>query len=284
MSLSDISMAARTTIVMVTYNSKALLANMIKQLGACQLLVVDNASTDGTQALLKQSYPEVTLLENTVNQGYGRAINQALAYIDTPLMMLVNPDLQINNHNIQALEQAALEQAAPWLFIAPNTGEPPLIKDANAKPYPHIRWASGCAMLFNVQQLKALNGFDDNIFLFYEETDLCFRAHKRKINMLYASDINTPHAIGESVAMNDYVRQLKEWHYHWSKLYYLKKHGFYVKLLPLLCKALLVYPIKRRLVSPQQAKHKIYTARAMATQAFVAGKGAFNDDNTPRMT
>lgn len=267
-------MPSKTTVVIIAYNSGHLLKNLIDQLDQYPIILIDNNSTDETEE--QQPYSEnVTYIRNSKNLGYGRAVNQASSMIDTPFFMLVNPDLNINNEAIKSLENKVADENRSWLFVAPNTGEIPVFID---KKNNEIGWASGCALLINRKQFEFFGGFDENIFLFFEETDLCLRAKKKNILMLYAEDISTPHAIGQSVKASNDLNLIKTWHYHWSRLYFHKKHRHWFSLFNHIIKGLLVYPIKlwvgRRGGSE---KYYVYKTRMSATRYYVRGKGAFEN-------
>lgn len=86
--------AGSATVVIITHNSAAHVGAALSALRRTGLgvRVVDNASTDATVTLLRRDHPWADLLVNDVNVGFAAAVNQALAEVDTPVVLLVNPD------------------------------------------------------------------------------------------------------------------------------------------------------------------------------------------------
>lgn len=73
---------------------------------AWEAVVVDNASTDGSEAAADEFAPQVRLLRNPANIGFGRAVNQGLAIARAPLVLLINPDCQLGTGALEPLEEA----------------------------------------------------------------------------------------------------------------------------------------------------------------------------------
>jgi GT2 family glycosyltransferase len=162
------------------------------------VIVVDNASSDGSSELISSSFPEVELIENAVNSGYGRAANLGFERVTTPYALLMNPDARITAEGIGDLEAEARGLADDWLFIAPNIGLDPEARVRMTPTLDRIRMAAGAAYLFDMESFRRLGGFDPNIFLFFEETDLCRRACAANLDMYYAHSIPVEHEIGTS--------------------------------------------------------------------------------------
>lgn len=274
--------AQDVTLVFVTYNSSEWLDSMLGELDGFKVLVYDNASADDTVSQLQKNYPQVRLHSNAINSGYGRAANAAFRQVDTPYALLINPDVEIRKDAINALIDTVNSFEDDWLFVAPRTGETPTAHvNEPSDPLPRIRFATGCALLFNLRNHWTLNGFDENIFLFFEETDLCERAVNAQLKMYYAESITMPHASGQSVKPSSNLNTLKRWHYHWSYLYFCKKHGQWAKLYGTLLKNLLIYPIKLCYTDNNSDKAHVYRTRRAAALAFIGGKAAFIDNEQP---
>lgn len=277
-------MTQKVTIVFVTHNSGHLLDSMLGDLEGYDILIYDNASMDDTVSSIKRSHAHVMLITSMTNHGYGRAANKAFRRIITPYALLINPDVVINREQIDALVKTAELLGEDWLFVAPDTGSLPVPYDGEKNaPLPRIKFAEGCALLINLQQHWKLGGFDENIFLFYEETDLCQRAIKKDIKMYYAESVYLPHASGQSVTADPGLTALKRWHYQWSFLYYSKKHHFWRPYYSSVFKNLLIYPIKLLFLDGKSEKSRIYRSRRAATIAFINGKGAFDENGSPFM-
>ncbi|MEB3369996.1 glycosyltransferase family 2 protein [Saccharopolyspora mangrovi] len=93
------------TAIVVTYNSRDHVTPCLAALTRAGVLarVVDNASTDGTGALIAAHFPGVSMVLNPVNMGFAAAVNQALSAVDTDIVLLVNPDCVLPEPTAHAL-------------------------------------------------------------------------------------------------------------------------------------------------------------------------------------
>jgi GT2 family glycosyltransferase len=87
-----------------------------------QVVVVDNASADGTVEMLRDEFPRVRLIANSGNRGYAAASNQALRAGDAPFALLLNPDTEVQPNALRALlavfeEDPRIAAAAPQLLL-----------------------------------------------------------------------------------------------------------------------------------------------------------------------
>ncbi|ABX03468.1 MAG TPA: glycosyltransferase family 2 protein [Herpetosiphon sp.] len=167
------------SIIIVSYNSAALLPACFASLAMTnddnyQLIVVDNASSDGSAELVRQQYPHVQLIANQHNQGFGAACNQGMAAATGEYFLLFNPDVQITPNWLTLLRQhlATNPQAAIICptTLYPNQALPTRQGVAITAAVP------GCAMLLRRSAWQAIGGFDPAIFLYWEDTELCWRA------------------------------------------------------------------------------------------------------------
>ncbi len=112
---------AQTTVVIPNYNGIKYIASCLDSLYAgtvtdMEVIVVDNASADGSVELIKERYPKVTLIENDENTGFSRAVNQGIQASRTPFVFLLNNDTEIEKDCIEELE--AFMQTDEKLFSA----------------------------------------------------------------------------------------------------------------------------------------------------------------------
>ncbi len=200
------------TAVLVAWNGRHWLAQFLPALAATRwpdlrLLVVDNASTDGTADWLDAHWPAVRVIRHAVNAGFAQGNNLALPHVDTPYLALVNTDLEVTpdwlGPLVEALEaDPQLAAVQPkirshrdrqffdyagaagglldrWGYAACrgrlfDTVEP----DAGQydEPAP-VFWTSGACMLVRTAALHELGGlFEPSFFAHWEEIDWCWRA------------------------------------------------------------------------------------------------------------
>lgn len=232
------------SITVVSFNTRDHLAASLKTLvaqdypGEVEIVVVDNASEDGSAAMIEEHFPEVALIENLDNRGFAAANNQALAACRGDIICLVNPDA--------LLRPDALSQAIDHLLQNPETGIcGGLLVDENGERHPSARrfptslgkflmlsgisarfpksrilagqdydwfdhlspiqvdWVPGAFTCIRRSLIEDLGFFDERYFLYYEETDLCLRAkrHGWHIDLVPAAVIE--HEGGASLLPHD---------------------------------------------------------------------------------
>jgi len=93
------------SVIIVSYNTASLTLGCLESLrlapGKKEIFVVDNASTDGSVAAIREHYPEINLIVNTKNRGFGAANNQALKKSGGRYVIFLNPDTQVKTDALQ---------------------------------------------------------------------------------------------------------------------------------------------------------------------------------------
>lgn len=227
-----------TAVVVVNYNTcdqlRPCLAS-IRDAGAARVIVVDNASTDGSQEMVRACFPQVTLHTNRTNIGYGAAANQAIAHCRADYILLLNSDTLVPRHAVHALQRYLDEhpQAAvvgPRLINADGTLQPscypfptpfnlfleesllgrlavyiPGVRDRYLRAWPHdtarpVPWVLGAALAIRREAFLDVNGFDPAYFMYYEETDLCYRLYMAGWQTHFAPVTTITHLGGASTS------------------------------------------------------------------------------------
>lgn len=274
------------TVIIVCYNSGKLLVDSswraILDDSRINAIFIDNKSQDESSILLKSSYPHHRLLQMGYNSGYGRALNAAFRECQTQFALILNPDLLIDLKSIKDLLNFAMLDSDETVMWGPalNHNDYRQIEPINVE---HI---SGAAMLVDLQRLKKMdlaNGseiFDENIFLFSEETDLCYRIRKETGLIKQCPSIIFKHLSGHSSGDSVFITKLKSYHFAWSRCYYLQKHCLFTKKRNP-HRMLIDYSIKR-FISLSKTKRISYQAKRDGVRDFLKGLPAFSDDNTAR--
>lgn len=228
------------TVVIVTFNSAHCLTELGRQLANCpHVILVDNGSDDGCAQLAQQHLPQAQVMALPINLGFGAANNRALAHVQTPFALLLNPDCEITPQAIAQL----LHTAHQWpkaAMVAPQ------LLQANGAPevnyrWPHLLWQSqgpavtegpacvgficGAAMLL---RMGAFDGqfFDEQFFLYYEDDDLCTRLFNQRQAMVIDPAATATHRSRGSVRGKHPLRSeyLRGYHHAQSKLTFTAKH------------------------------------------------------------
>ena len=267
------------TLVIVSYNSASVMLrhqHEVLSSGRYPVIVVDNASTDGSADRIRRAFPAVQVEVLERNRGYGGAANVGIRMATTCYVLLLNPDLQLSAPAIDDLlgiARAADETAAifaPAMRVESIQAGPPVEKE----------WVLGAAMLFDTWAMKDVGWFDEQFFLFYEEKDLCLRARQQGKKVLYCPAICFPHLKGQSTEPSLAIEHLKQWHVGWSSQYYFAKHGLAIgKRRP--WRMFLQYTF-RSLTAMSGRKRRKYRARSEGILAFARGLSAFHEDGRPR--
>lgn len=222
-----------------------------------EVVVVDMSSTDGTVEMIKSRYPEVKLLEDVPNKGYGAAANAGLARATGTHLLVCNSDLLFRegsiDHIVALLQEVGddtllgfrleglngvLQRSALyfpgkldliWMFSAAVRASWNLtvrlgrfMHDWNITQTTPVDWVTGAALAGSRVLFDRLGGFDEQFFMFSEEIDLCRRIHDLGGRVLYVPEIPLTHVGGVTLSSTDLrIQWLAE-----SKVRYTRKyHG-----------------------------------------------------------
>jgi hypothetical protein len=205
----------RVTVVVVTWQGRDLLPDCLDSLArqTCphRVLVVDNASTDGTKQLLAAEYPDASVLELPSNTGFAGGAAAGLAAVDTEYVALLNNDARaregwlaalvamldsdhalaaVTSRMLLAADQASINNAGVGLrrdgygydlgLGRPDGPEYALERD--------VFGFSGGAAALRITAVRAVGGFASRFFLYYEDTDLSWRLRLAGWRVRYQPD------------------------------------------------------------------------------------------------
>ncbi|MCL4533539.1 MAG: glycosyltransferase family 2 protein [Bacteroidetes bacterium] len=222
------------TVIIVNWNSLHFLLPCLESLygGAItqpfEVIVVDNASTDGNLEELTARYPAISVIRNPTNRGFAGANNQAIRHSHGRYILLLNPDTVLFPGTIDAL----------WRFLEANPGAAvagPQLLDSRLLPLqshssfpgPHllprglraaltasfaihqqnpdhtarrVDWVGGACMLIRRDALEQVGMLDESFFIYFEEADLCWRLRERGWDTHYVPQARVIHYQGGSAA------------------------------------------------------------------------------------
>jgi len=258
-------MEKNVTAILVAYNAQGVIASAIESLSGspeiAEIIVVDNCSTDDTCELIKRDFPNVTIIENPKNLGLGRANNIALKRVKTPYALLLNPDARIQPGAVQTLMNMATQYSDAAIIAPALCGEDGALhhsfkrtlfsrgKSGQEFVVPEgeccADFISGAVWLWNVKAMQRVGGFDENIFLYHEDDDICMRIHKAGLSVLYAPQAKAVHLRMSSQRAQkpetDYTQQQQM---TWSRLYMEYKYKGKNKALKMASRQNLIYGFK----------------------------------------
>ena len=260
------------TIVIISYKSKKLILSHIQKFyNKFKIIVVENSSDEQFKKTLKKNYKNVNIyLKNNI--GYGRAVNFAAKKIKTKYFISMNPDTIINTNTFKSLMNAAVK-IKKFGVIGPINKN--LKKRYRNKLFIEQKKIEAPVMLFDTQTFNKIKGFDENIFLYYEDNDYFKKCNRlgQKLYLITSSYYNhsKPQKYNKSLNVkSSSFSNIKEknssylvggWHGQWSKFYYLKKYNGFINALIRCVPSLilnLLQLIIYSLINPAKAKYKYF--------------------------
>lgn len=246
------------SIVIVSWNVRALLLECLESIQSnapkCthEIWVVDNASTDGTAAAVRERFPEVCLVENDHNAGFAVGNNQAIRRSSGRVVLLLNPDTRVHAGALDALvtflDQNPKAGAAGSCLLNPDGSLQPA-----AYPFPTLAreawrlfhldrlkaygvydmaaWSQNAARQVDVVQgtsmalrrtaLEQVGLLDEDFFMYTEEVDLCYRLYQAGWQNYWVPTSRVVHYGGQStqqVAQRMFLSLYK------TKMLFIRKH------------------------------------------------------------
>jgi N-acetylglucosaminyl-diphospho-decaprenol L-rhamnosyltransferase len=228
------------------FNGSAQLGRTLRSLAAqtrpLQVVLVDNGSSDESVALARRELPEIKVLELESNLGFGPALNRAVAEHPADPLILLNNDVECEPRFLEALLDGLgagvdsvagvlLQEQAPELIdsagvVADATlmgfdylhGEPAAAAAGAGPPL----GPTGGAALFRRAAFEAVGGFDERIFLYYEDLDLALRMAVAGSRCALAPEARALHAYSASLGAASAGKYERT---GWSRGYMLRRYG-----------------------------------------------------------
>lgn len=251
-----------TAVIVVSYNTRDLTLQALASARKAtvgldaRIVVADNGSADGTVEAVRAAYPEVTVLENPDNPGYGAAINRAAAATrPSSHLCAMNADVVLEPGSVVTLLRFLAVNRACGV-VGPALVYPDATPQPSAKHFPTLglalgelfglhslvpgnRWierfyygdrdlsrdapvdtVSGAVMMLRAEAFEKVHGFDEGFRMYFEETDLCRRLRDAGLGVAFCPAARAVHRHGASTLQTS-VRQVE---YYLSYVRYFRKH------------------------------------------------------------
>ena len=256
---------SKVTLVTVTYNSSSVLAQMLNSISEnvpVEVIVVDNGSNDiKATRLIVESFG-ARLLVNQYNKGFGTACNQGAKLATSEFLFFLNPDTIIHKGTIarlidsttnypqaSAFNPAMQDSKGRQLFRRSSKIDP--LKRRLPKGWPltncEVPILSGAALLVRKSAFDRVGGFDEAIFLYHEDDDLCLRLELEYGPLVFIRDVIICHLRGNSSGFSQELTYIKARNLGSSRVYASRKHGvplaFLKAIIPALVKICLLFPL-----------------------------------------
>jgi N-acetylglucosaminyl-diphospho-decaprenol L-rhamnosyltransferase len=267
-------------IVIVSWNAGDLLRSCLRSLAQARsstqarwnVVVVDNASTDGSADRLPGELPQLRLLDNRKNIGFGAACNQGARAGAAAAILFINPDIEVEAGQIDAalaylerqgnerigvigvrmrdengqLQPSTARQPTPGQLLAqaaaldrawPRLFPPHFMIGLDHAETHKVDQVMGAFLLIRRTLFDELGGFDERFFLYYEDADLCLRVRQAGWDVVHFAGTGVCHAGGGS------TRKVKAWRLYLllrSRVQFVAKHYSYGSAVAVALSAMLI--------------------------------------------
>ena len=251
------------SVIIVNYNAGRFLPRCLASIEACldgiahEVCVVDNASTDGTRALIANSFPHVQLIANDRNLGFAAGVNRGLEKTRGRYVLWLNPDAEILDGGMAELLRY-LKGEPDVGIIGPQIVDPDGGIQLSCRSFPSYRtvlfhryslltrwfpdncysrhylktgwdhagirevdWVSGACLLHRREVLDDIGGLDERFFMYCEDVDFCLRARQAGWKVHYHPGLRVLHHIAGSSRRSPALMVLER---HRSMWRYYAKH------------------------------------------------------------
>tara|TARA_B100000686_G_scaffold214763_1_gene221704 strand:+ start:900 stop:1736 length:837 start_codon:yes stop_codon:yes gene_type:complete len=213
--------------VITTFNSEKTIIDCLDSLPEeVKKIIIENSSNSKLKIILEEKYQNLTCYIMPENLGYGRANNFGIDKSKTDYVFILNPDVKFKkdtfNKICEILKNENFSIAAPVDFQE--------IEKSNfsEKDIVEADFVKGFAMILNKKKIGS-NLFDENIFLYLEEIDLCKRIKNDNGRILLInSEVSHLGGLSHGNRADFEMEKSRNWHWMWSKFYYNKKHYGYI--------------------------------------------------------
>ncbi len=223
------------TIIIVTFKSDEIIYNFISKIPKkIKIIIVENSKNFQLKKKIEKKYKN-TKVYLRKNEGVGSSLNFGVKKTKTKYIIHLSPDLALNFNEIKKFFIYAKKLKNNFCALGPRflkTKKKGHIQIDKKLKIGKIDSIHGSYMFMNKKKFNEIGGWDQNIFLFFEETDYCYRAKKKKLYCYQINSIKTQ-TIDTTVKIKDEkIKQnwqsLLRWHFIWSKFYVSKKKYGYL--------------------------------------------------------
>ena len=231
------------TISLVLFKSEKVVFQCLKSIKKVKKIIIfDNSNDIELKKAVINKYPNVKYILSKKNIGYGAAHNKVFKLAKTPYVFVLNPDTILKKDCIKELINSSNKLNEKFSIMSPlsspqNYGyfNDRVEKRIIDKDIIDVDFVKGFSML--IKKSKD-NYFDNNIFLYLEEIDLCKRLKKKKKKIFIIKKSKIKHLAAKSSNIGFEFEKCRNWHWMWSSIYFKNKYSNYIstliKYLPIL--------------------------------------------------
>jgi GT2 family glycosyltransferase len=222
------------SIIIVSYNTRDYIRRCLASLYADypaivgEVIVIDNASSDGSADMIEAEFPQVRIIRNPVNLGYAKAVNRGIDEASGAYFLVLNPDIETGAEAVTRLWEfmektpdagiaaakllnpdGTLQMSCRTFYtipvvllrrtflgkIFPNSSlsRKHLMLDWDHNSDREVDWVTGACMIVRREAYEAVGGMDERFFLYFEDVDWCYRMKKHGWKVCYAHSSEMKH-------------------------------------------------------------------------------------------
>jgi len=247
------------SIILVNYNGCEFLVECLDSIyrvinSDCEVIIIDNSSTDDSIEIVRDRFPSVRLICSKVNLGFGKASNLAVDRVQCKYILFLNTDT-ILAENIPQILSDYLQQHQDIGVIGSritfedgsyqlSAGKLPNlaielwdkirygldrrwhqlfsgIYDRQYSKVQEVGWVTGACLMIRRDLFVRLGGFDESFFMYFEDKDICKRVRDTGFKVVYYPETSLIHLLGGS---SQGIKKSINTYYRNSQLYYYQKH------------------------------------------------------------
>lgn len=250
------------SIIIVNWNVRDLLRSCLRSVQGeiepdqAEIIVVDNASADGSVAMVEDEFPNVRVLANAYNAGFSAGNNQGLEMAQGRYVLFLNPDTEVRPGALKRL-QAFIDQRPQVGCVGPRLLNPDGSTQSSRRSFPRLSlafvestvlqrylrrlpalrrfyredspddrpqqvdWIVGACMLLRREALDLVGGFDERFFMYSEEMELCYRLRRAGFEVWFVPEAEVMHHEGASSRQDLFRRNVN---FHESRYRFFRKH------------------------------------------------------------
>jgi len=225
---------AMISIIIVSYNTRDYIRRCLASLFGDfpdivgEVIVIDNASSDGSADMIEAEFPRVRTIRNSVNLGYAKAVNRGIKEASGAYFLVLNPDIETGAEAITGLWEfmektpdagiaaskllnpdGSLQMSCRTFYtipvvllrrtflgkLFPNSGlsRKHMMLDWDHDSDREVDWVTGACMMVRREAYEGVGGMDERFFLYFEDVDWCYRMKKHGWKVCYAHSSEMKH-------------------------------------------------------------------------------------------
>jgi len=235
------------TLIIVCFNSYKLIQKNLSEISKFKTIIIDNSKSDEIR-LLVEGIKNIKYIKTKKNLGYGKGNNLGVSESKTPFILILNPDILVQSESIEILYKTYFNYEnigilAPALYDNSNNrrsngsfsyinkekiSKKNILNNQKAEGNTCYQYAVGCAFLIKKDFFDEIGGFDKDLFMYFEDNDLCDKTIEKKRSIIEIPDSKMIHLQGLSTDSSflqncklSIIHKISEY------IYYKKKTNFF---------------------------------------------------------